>query len=98
MYLTIGGIEPRKNSLKLLQAFSEVLKTHPQAQLIIAGGETLFDYEPYRLKFFQIARQNRIIIGKSLILPGVIADEDIPRFISLRRCLCLSFYKRRLGD
>lgn len=78
VYLTIGGIEPRKNSLKLLEAFSKVLKIYPQAQLIIAGGETLFDYEPYRLEFFKIAKQNRITIGKSLILPGVIADEDLP--------------------
>ena len=78
VYLTIGGIEPRKNSLKLLEAFSKVLKVYPQAQLIIAGGETLFDYEPYRLEFFEIARQNKITIGKSLILPGVIADEDLP--------------------
>ena len=78
VYLTIGGIEPRKNSLKLLEAFCKVLKTRPQAQLIIAGGETLFDYEPYRVEFFEIAKQNKIIIGKSLILPGVMADEDIP--------------------
>ena len=78
VYLTIGGIEPRKNSLKLLEAFCQVLKIRPQAQLIIAGGETLFDYEPYRVKFFEIAKQNKIIIGKSLILPGVMADEDIP--------------------
>ena len=77
VYLTIGGIEPRKNSLKLLEAFVEVLKTHPQAQLIIAGGETLFDYEPYRLKFFSLVQQHKIVIGKSLILPGVMADEDI---------------------
>ncbi len=78
VYLTIGGIEPRKNSLKLLQAFLKVLKIHPQAQLIIAGGETLFDYEPYRLKFFNFAKQNNIKIAESLILPGVMADEDIP--------------------
>ena len=78
VYLTIGGIEPRKNSLKLLQAFSEILKKHPQAQLIIAGGETLFDYEPYRLKFFDAVKQNKINIEKSLILPGVIADQDMP--------------------
>lgn len=77
VYLTIGGIEPRKNSLKLLEAFSKVLKTHPQAQLVIAGGETLFDYEPYRLEFFKIAQQHKIDIG-TLILPGVIADEDMP--------------------
>lgn len=78
VYLTIGGIEPRKNSLKLLQAFIEILKTYPLAQLIIAGGETLFDYEPYRLQFFDLARQHNIKIGKSLILPGVIPDRDIP--------------------
>jgi glycosyltransferase-like protein len=78
VYLTIGGIEPRKNSLKLLEAFIEVLNIHPQAQLIIAGGETLFDYEPYRLKFFQLAQRNKIKIGESLILPGVMANEDIP--------------------
>jgi len=78
VYLTIGGIEPRKNSLKLFEAFIEVLKVHPQAQLIIAGGETLFDYEPYRLKFFNLAQDYDIEIGESLILPGVLADEDIP--------------------
>ena len=84
VYLTIGGIEPRKNSLKLLEAFIEVLKTHPQAQLIIAGGETLFDYEPYRLQFFNLAQQHQIKIGESLILPGVLADKDIP---ILYRCV-----------
>jgi glycosyltransferase-like protein len=78
IYLSIGGIEPRKNSLKLLQAFIQVLKTHPQAQLIIAGGETLFDYEPYRQEFFKIAQQHNIKLGKSLILPGIITDQDLP--------------------
>lgn len=78
VYLTIGGIEPRKNSLNLLQAFIKVLKTHPQAQLIIAGGETLFDYEPYRVKFFNLVKEHNITIGESLILPGVLPDQDIP--------------------
>ncbi|MGL5078679.1 MAG: glycosyltransferase, partial [Waterburya sp.] len=59
-------------------AFIEVLKTHPQAQLLIAGGETLFDYEPYRQEFFQLAQQYNINLDTSLILPGVIADQDLP--------------------
>ena len=78
VYLTIGGIEPRKNSLKLLQAFIKVLKINPQAQLVIAGGETLFDYEPYRLQFFDLVKEHKLELGESLILPGVIADEDLP--------------------
>lgn len=44
IYLTVGGIEPRKNSIALLRAFHQVLTHQPQAQLIIAGGATLFDY------------------------------------------------------
>lgn len=78
VYLTVGGIEPRKNSIALLQAFSRVLSDLPDAQLIIAGGATLFDYQPYRDQFFEQANQLQIKIGQSLILPGVIADADLP--------------------
>ena len=83
VYLSIGGIEPRKNSLKLLEAFSEVLKVYPQAQLVIAGGDTLFDYKPYRIEFFQLIEKYNIRLGESLILPGVVADKELP---ALYRC------------
>ena len=78
VYLTIGGIEPRKNSLVLLQAFTEVLAQYPQAQLVIAGGATLFDYQAYREEFFALAQSVGVQIGKSLILPGAIADNQLP--------------------
>ena len=78
VYLSIGGIEPRKNSLKLLEAFSQVLDVCPQAQLIIAGGDTLFDYKPYRMEFFQLVEEYNICLGESLILPGVITEKDLP--------------------
>ncbi|WP_448598060.1 MSMEG_0565 family glycosyltransferase [Thermoleptolyngbya sp.] len=78
IYLTVGGIEPRKNSIILLKAFSQVLNQQPQAQLIIAGGATLFDYQSYRDEFFALVRQLGIEVGRSLILPGVISDEDLP--------------------
>lgn len=83
IYLTVGGIEPRKNSIRLLQAFAEVLVSHPNAQIIFAGGATLFDYQAYRNEFFNLAKTLDIAIGKSLILPGVIPDQDLP---ALYRC------------
>ncbi|MEO1147462.1 MAG: MSMEG_0565 family glycosyltransferase [Cyanobacteria bacterium J06638_22] len=83
LYLTVGGIEPRKNSIRLLEAFAQVLTHRPTAQLIIAGGATLFDYQPYRDQFFQRATDLRIPVGQSLVLPGVIPDADLP---SLYRC------------
>jgi glycosyltransferase-like protein len=75
IYLTVGGIEPRKNSIRLLQAFAQ-LQDYPQAQLIIAGGATLFDYQAYRDQFF--AEVERLNISDRLVLPGVIAEEDLP--------------------
>ena len=78
IYLTVGGIEPRKNSLLLLQAFTQVLRQYPQAQLVIAGGATLFDYQAYRQEFFSLAQSSGVPIGKSLILPGTIADRQLP--------------------
>lgn len=78
IYLTIGGIEPRKNSIGLLQAFTRVLHHSPEAQLVIAGGATLFDYQAYRDQFFACVQAHGLAIGRSLLLPGVIADADLP--------------------
>jgi glycosyltransferase-like protein len=78
IYLTIGGIEPRKNSIALLKAFAQVLTHYPDAQLVIAGGATLFDYQPYQDEFFQLAERLGVAIAKSLILPGVISVAELP--------------------
>jgi glycosyltransferase involved in cell wall biosynthesis len=49
--------------------------------LVIAGGATLFDYQAYREDFF--AEVERLGIGRSLILPGVLPDADLA---ALYRC------------
>jgi len=77
IYLTVGGIEPRKNSHKLLQAFAEVLTLYPHAQLAIAGGATLFDYQSYREEFFHIAA-NLGIKQPQLIITGVMTHKELP--------------------
>jgi glycosyltransferase-like protein len=77
IYLTVGGIEPRKNSIGLLQAFAQILKRLPDSQLVIAGGATLFDYQAYRNDFFDLAHSLGIVIGQSLILPGVLSDQEL---------------------
>jgi glycosyltransferase-like protein len=77
IYLSVGGIEPRKNSLNLLQAFADVLRQDPAAQWVIAGGATLFDYQSYREQFFTLAEQLGIVIGESLILPGILTDAEL---------------------
>ena len=44
--LTVGGIEPRKGSLTLLEAFARLRAAVPERDplLVVVGGATLFDY------------------------------------------------------
>ncbi|MEM8805847.1 MAG: MSMEG_0565 family glycosyltransferase [Cyanobacteria bacterium P01_G01_bin.38] len=81
VYLTVGGIEPRKNSIRLLQAFMQIRRQQPHAQLVIAGGATLFDYQDYRQQFMELAQADAL--GDALRLPGVIPDADLPALFRL---------------
>jgi glycosyltransferase-like protein len=97
IYLTVGGIEPRKNSLGLLRAFAMVLTSYPKAQLVIAGGATLFDYQTYRDEFFTEAKALGISIGESLILPGVVPAEDLPALYRCADAFCFPSSKEGWG-
>ncbi len=81
VYLTVGGIEPRKNSIRLLRAFEQVRATQPNAQLVIAGGATLFDYQDYREAFMAVVRASGL--ANALVLPGVVPDEWLPALYRL---------------
>lgn len=76
IYLSVGGIEPRKNSINLLKAFHAVRRHQPSAQLVIAGGATLFDYQAYRQDFMSLVQAYGL--SDALILPGVVPDDDLP--------------------
>lgn len=95
IYLTVGGIEPRKNSLRLLEAFARVRQQQPQAQLVIAGGATLFDYRPYREQFFE--RAAALEIEAALVLPGVVPDRDLPVLYRCADVFCFPSVKEGWG-
>lgn len=94
-YLTVGGIEPRKNSIRLLQAFAQVRQRQPGAQLVIVGGATLFDYQSYRDRFFQEAAA--LDLQAALVLPGVVSDADLPGFYHCADVFCFPSVKEGWG-
>jgi glycosyltransferase-like protein len=51
LFLAIGGIEKRKNTIRILQAFRLVRAKHPASCLLIAGGASLLDHDAYQAKF-----------------------------------------------
>ncbi len=81
--LSIGGIEPRKNSLTILRAFN-IAKSYFEKKgegltWLIGGGETLFDYRAYRDEFFSEVKRSGCELGKDIIVLGNVPDDSIPR-------------------
>jgi glycosyltransferase-like protein len=51
VFLAIGGVEKRKNTIEILRAFRFVHAKHPASCLLIVGGASLLDHDVYQAKF-----------------------------------------------
>ena len=79
--LTIGGIEPRKNTISTLRAFARVKARFAvkdeRVIWLLGGGETLFDYRDYRKEFFSEMEKLGIEEGKDIFILGRVSEELI---------------------
>jgi glycosyltransferase-like protein len=75
--LSIGGIEPRKGSLTLLEAFARVRAALPERRpvLIVAGGATLFDYRDEIARFEE--RRRELAIDDDVKVLGPVDDDRL---------------------
>jgi glycosyltransferase involved in cell wall biosynthesis len=97
--LAVGGIEARKNTVRLLQAFVQFRLSAPQAQLVIAGGTSLLDHGAYRAQFGAAAQAAGVEIGrgKALVLTGQVPDEDMPALYRVADALVFPSVKEGFG-
>mgnify|MGYP001230877922 CR=1 FL=1 len=79
--LSIGGIEPRKNTLTSLRAFDAARKRFQEKgetlAWVIGGGETLFDYRDYRDEFLSETERLGLVTGRDIIILGNVPDESL---------------------
>jgi glycosyltransferase-like protein len=104
--LAVGGIEPRKGSRLLIEAFARARgRLGDGALLAIGGGETLFDYGEYREAWWgdtqrlglQVSEgpQGQVPDGADVAILGTIDDEDMPALY--RAADALAFPSTREG-
>lgn len=87
-FLAVGGVERRKNTLAILQAFSLASATLPSsARLIIAGGASLLDHSVYRRDFD--ACLESLPNKESVRIIGPVEDDTLPPLY--RRATALVF-------
>jgi glycosyltransferase involved in cell wall biosynthesis len=71
--LHLGTLEPRKNLVRLVQAFAQVRANdpgQPPAKLVLAGGKG-WDYGAI------FAEVDRLGLAQDVIFPGYVADEEL---------------------
>lgn len=80
--LSIGGIEPRKNTITALRAYNAArayMKTRGERLVwLIGGGETLFDYRAYREEFFSELARLGLEEGSDVLVLGNVPSEKMP--------------------
>jgi glycosyltransferase involved in cell wall biosynthesis len=79
--LTIGGVEERKNTIALLDAFAIVKGFIPEARLTIAGGASVLDHTAYRRAFDSCAAELGMRAGIDFELARSVSDAEILAFL-----------------
>jgi glycosyltransferase-like protein len=96
IFLAIGGVEERKNTLRILEAFAQLVAIRPDAELVIAGGVSLLDHSDYQQAF--VARLAQMgPAAASVHRTGVIEDADMPRLYRLATALVFASVKEGFG-
>lgn len=76
--LAVGGIEPRKGTIHLPGALRRLADGGRPARLVIAGGETLFDYRDYRAAFDRACADH----GMAPLVLGPVAHDELPALVA----------------
>lgn len=96
VFLAIGGIEERKNTVRMLEAFRQMRAMSPQAQFVIAGGASLLDHRGYEQKF----RTLLAAFGDgadSVHVLGTVDDADMPALYKMADTLVFASVNEGFG-
>jgi glycosyltransferase-like protein len=86
VFLAVGGVEARKNTVRILQAFAAVAAAEPDAGLVIAGGASLLDHGAYRTRFdAELTRLGGA--GQRVVQLGPVDQADMPALYRLAAAL-----------
>jgi glycosyltransferase-like protein len=84
--LTVGGLEPRKGSLELMEALAllkGMVATPPV--LVVVGGHSFQDHRPYRDGVLARARELGLVEGDDFVVLGTVPDDELTSWFHAAR-------------
>ena len=96
MFLAVGGVEERKNTIRLLAAFRILHAQHPSSCLVIAGGASLLDHNRYQARFALALAQSGLPDG-AVICTGTLPQDLMPALYRAAHALVFPSTKEGFG-
>ncbi|MCR5858101.1 MSMEG_0565 family glycosyltransferase [Mesorhizobium sp. J428] len=94
--LSVGGVEVRKNTVRILEAFLQLRLLFPDAQLVIAGGASLLDHGAFQREFStRLASAGSAAAGVHVV--GPLADADMAPLYRLAHALVFPSVREGFG-
>ncbi len=97
LVLSVGGVEPRKNSITMLQALRQVLERVPRARWAIVGGSSIWEHEAYRRQFRGELEQLSPSVRARVIELGQVPEDELTALYGLSRVLCCASLQEGFG-
>jgi glycosyltransferase-like protein len=99
LIVSVGGIEERKNTIRILQAFLRLRRQLPGAQLAIVGGASLLDHSRYRAEFSSVLEASGLTAGpgEAIVSTGVLAEPDMPAVLRLADAVAFPSLREGFG-
>jgi glycosyltransferase-like protein len=97
LLLAVGGIEERKNTVRILRAFVRLRRRCSQAQLWLVGGASVLDHRAYRAEFDRELLQLPPATRAAVVELGVVDDEDLPALFRLANVLAVPSLQEGFG-
>jgi len=78
LFLTVGGIEPRKGTIEMIEALASLKASMAVSPLLaIVGGHSFQDHTPYRTAAFARAEELGISMKDDIVQLGTVSDREL---------------------
>lgn len=78
LFLTVGGIEPRKGTMELVEALAELRDRDPPGPVVaLVGGHSFQDHTPYRERVLARMEKLGVELGGDLVVLGTVPDDEL---------------------
>ncbi len=96
IFLAVGGVEERKNTIRIVQAFQSLHLQYPSARLVIAGGASILDHGEYQARFVGVLKHCGASAG-AVIRTGPLRQKLMPALYRAATALVFPSVKEGFG-